>query len=98
MDQIEQNLSRVRNALKQRAQRASEGGSFPSVAEPSTAGSGVFFSGSHDRSGVIERDDLIVPSQRELDNANGVTGIVDTTDADEADVWSLIRRRLGLGR
>lgn len=36
MDQIEQNLSRVRNALKQRAQRASEGGSFPSVEEPST--------------------------------------------------------------
>ena len=98
MDQIEQNLSRVRNALKQRAQRASEGGSFPSVEEPSTAGSGVFFSGSHDRNGVIERDDLIIPSQRELDNANGVKGIVDTTDADEADVWSLIRRRLGLGR
>ncbi|MFM7349847.1 MAG: hypothetical protein ACKO01_10230 [Erythrobacter sp.] len=98
MDQIEQNLSRIRDALKQRAHKGSEGGSFPSVEEPSTAGAGVFFSGNHDRSGVLERDDLIIPSQREHDNANSVTGIVDTTDADEADVWSLIRRRLGLGR
>lgn len=98
MDQIEQNLSRIRNALKQRAQKASEGGSFPSVEEPSTAGSGVFFSGSHDHSGVIERDDLIVPSQREQNKANGVIEIDHTLEAVEADVWSLIRRRLGLSR
>ncbi len=98
MDQIEQNLSRIRNALKQRAQKASEGGSFPSIDEPSAAGSGVFFSGARDRGGAIERDDLIVPSQHEHNDANGVTAIDDTLETVEADFWSLIRRRLGLSR
>lgn len=98
MDQIEQNLSRIRNALKQRAQKASEGGSFPSVEEPSAAGSELFFSGARDRGGAIERDDLIVPSQHEHNDAHGVTAIDETLETVEAGFWSLIRRRLGLIR
>ena len=98
MDQIEQNLSRIRNALRQHAAQASNGEPMPVVNEPQDTESGVFFVGSPDANGAIERHDLCAPSSIELDNADDVKELGGMGDDGEADVWSLIRHRLGLVR
>jgi hypothetical protein len=98
MDQIEHNLSRIRNALRQRAVQATEAEPIADFNEPIATGSGVFFGGVRDRNGTIERDDLIVASPGEIDSTYSVTELASPVEGAEADVWGLIRRRLGLGR
>jgi hypothetical protein len=88
MDQIDRNLDRIRVALERRSS-AAEGTEIDVHGDTDTK---LFF-GSASTRGVVKRDDLVVPSKP------AEVEIGETTNSGEPggrDVWSLIRRRLGL--
>lgn len=88
MDQIDRNLNRIRVALERRSS-AAEG---TEIDDHGGSDSTLFF-GSTSSPRVVERDDLVVHSPP-TEVKNGDTA--NSGESGERDVWSLIRRRLGL--
>lgn len=88
MDQIDRNLDRIRVALERRFS-AAEGTEIDGQGDTEP----MLFFGSASTHSVVERDDLVVPS-RPAEAENGAT--TNAGEYGERDVWSLIRRRLGL--
>jgi hypothetical protein len=98
MDQIQQNLTRIRIALEGRVTTGAAIYSLQISEHPSATDPGVFFGEDPQHRGFREHDDLIVESQRSHDGPLGVTEPGEASKTGGANVLSLIRRRLGLGR